>query len=149
MLRLTRRTRRQAGFTLIELVVVMVIIAILAGAVTLKVLQNVKQAKRTKAIADIATMKTALQMYAAHNGAPPSQQQGLAALIAKPTGAPAPPNWQGPYLDKKTVPLDPWGHEYVYTVSGEDEYSVVSYGADGQPGGEGNDNADVDMEAAQ
>ncbi len=144
----TRRTARNTGFTLMELVVVMTIIAILAGAVMIQVNKNIRHAKRATALADIKTIETAIGIYEAHNGFPPSQQQGLMALIAMPTGDPQPKNWQGPYLKKKSVPKDPWGYEYVYKLNGEDDYEVMSTGGDGQPGGTG-DAEDVTSEEAQ
>ena len=127
MQRYSRRPSRKAGFTLMELVVVMTIIAILAGAITLQVYNNIKTAKRSRALSDIKTLETAVGMYQAHNGFPPSQQQGLAALIAKPSGAPEPLNWQGPYLKAKSVPKDPWGNDYNYVVNGDD-YEISSTG---------------------
>lgn len=139
---LTRRTDTRAGFTLMELVVVMTIIAILAGAVMIRVTQNIQHAKRATALADIQTLDTALGIYEANNGDAPSEQQGLGALVTKPTTPPEPTNWQGPYLKSKAVPKDPWGHEYVYKVTGEGQYEVFSYGKDGQAGGTGYD-ADV------
>jgi general secretion pathway protein G len=143
----TRRTKKNRGFTLLELVVVMTIIAILASAVGLEVFKYVKHARRARAVQDISTIKTALGAYAIHNGAPPSQDQNLAALMSKPGGAPEPLNWQGPYLEK--MPKDPWGHDYVYQVDGNGAYHVLSYGYDNQPGGEGPDNADVTEDEKQ
>ena len=129
------RIARQRGFTLIELVVVMTIIAILAGAAVMQINGRVKQAYRARALQDIKTFETAIDVYAADNGQPPSQQQGLQALRTKPSSPPLPRNWSGPYL-KKNVPKDPWGNEYVYTRAGDsDEYEIKSYGQDGQPGG--------------
>ncbi len=133
--------RAGAGFTLVELVVVMSIIAILAGAVVLQVTRRVEDAKRARALQDISTLETALDLYAADNGAPPTTQQGLQALRTKPSSPPQPHNWNGPYL-KKDVPKDPWGHDYVYRSPGQlnpDSYDIISYARDGQPGGTGPD----------
>jgi general secretion pathway protein G len=135
--------RRTQGFTLIELVVVMTIIAILAGAVTLQIKRRTEDAKVTRARADIATIETAVDLYAADNGNPPTTQQGLAALRTKPSSPPAPKNWSGPYLKK--APIDPWGNEYIYRCPGQinpEEYDVISYGKDNQPGG---DDFDADL----
>lgn len=135
---------RQMGFTLMELIVVMMIITILAGAVTLQVVNRVQNARRARALQDIAVLESALDMYAADNGRPPSTEQGLAALVGKPSSAPLPRNWDGPYI-KKGIPVDPWGNEYIYQYPGQlnpGSYDLISYGADGRPGG---DDADADM----
>ena len=146
-MRISSRGRaRRAGFTLMELVVVMIILSILAGTVVVYVTKNIKDARRTRALADIKQFQTAIDTYEAHNGFPPSQQQGLEALITKPTAPPEPLNWRGPYLKAKSVPKDPWNHDYVYTVSG-DEYTIISYGEDGVPGGNDADSADISSEA--
>ncbi len=128
--------RRNRGFTLIELVVVMTIISILATAVTLQILNRTKHAKRARALQDISTLETAIDLYAADNGSPPTTQQGLAALRTKPGSAPVPQNWNGPYIKKAAI--DPWNNEYVYRFPGQlnpDGYDVISYGEDGKPGG--------------
>ncbi|HOQ28681.1 MAG TPA: type II secretion system major pseudopilin GspG [Armatimonadota bacterium] len=143
---LQQRTRRvaSAGFTLIELLVVMVILAVLAAAVIPRVVGRTEDAKRARAVADIESLGTALDMYHADNGEYPTTEQGLMALRQAPTSESVPKGWNGPYL-KKAIPLDPWGNEFVYTSPGEhnpESYDLVSYGADGQPGGEGRD-ADI------
>jgi len=135
------RLARQRGFTLVELVIVMTIIGILAGALTLHITHRVENARRARAVADIATLETALSLYEADNGGPPTTQQGLAALRQKPSSPPLPRNWDGPYL-RKAVSQDPWGHEYVYRYPGQynpESYDIMSYGDDGQPGGSGKD----------
>jgi general secretion pathway protein G len=136
--------RRSAGFTLVELVLVVTIIAILAGAVMVQATNRTKMARRARALEDIRVFELALDMYTADSGAPPTTQQGLVALRKKPTSAPVPRNWNGPYI-KKAVPKDPWGNEFVYRSPGQqnpDGYDVICYGADGQPGGE-DDDADI------
>lgn len=140
-----RRKRGAAGgFTLIELLVVMVILAVLAAAVIPRVVGRAEDAKRARAVADIESLGTALDMYHTDNGDYPTTEQGLAALRQAPTSDPVPKAWNGPYL-KKDLPRDPWGNEYIYRCPGEhnpDSYDLMSYGADGQPGGTGK-NADI------
>lgn len=140
------RVRRPAsgGFTLIELLVVMVILAVLAAAVIPRVVGRTEDAKRARAVADIESLGTALDMYHADNGNYPTTEQGLMALREAPTSDPVPKGWNGPYL-KKALPRDPWGNEYVYRCPGDhnpDSYDLMSYGADGQAGGTGKD-ADI------
>ena len=134
----------QAGFTLIELLVVMVILAVVAAAVIPRVIGRADDAKRARAVADVESLGTALDMYHTDNGDYPSSEQGLQALRQAPTSEPVPKAWNGPYL-KKALPRDPWGGEYTYTCPGEhnpDSYDLVSFGSDGQPGGTGKD-ADI------
>lgn len=137
------RRRLSAGFTLIELLVVMIILAILAAVVIPRVIGRTEDARRAKATSDIAALETALDAYKLDNGSYPTTEQGLQALVEPPNTDPVPKNWSGPYL-KKGIPKDPWGNEYVYTSPGEHnpDFDIVSYGKDGQPGGEGED-ADV------
>ena len=141
MLRVHIGSARTRGFTLIELIVVMMIITILAGAVSLQVLNRIENSKRARALQDISVLETALDLYGADNGQPPTTQQGLAALRVEPSSPPAPRNWDGPYI-KKAMPSDPWGNEYLYRFPGQqnpDSYDLISYGRDGRPGGEGAD----------
>ena len=136
---------RSRGFTLVELVVVMMIITILAGAIAVQVTNRVKMAKRARALQDIGSLSTALDLYAADNGNPPPTEQGLAALRNKPSSSPVPTNWNGPYIDK-SIPRDPWSSEYVYRFPGEENtygYDLICYGADGQPGGDNEWNVDI------
>jgi general secretion pathway protein G len=134
----------RSGFTLIEILVVIAVIAILAAIVAPNVFRHVGTAKDTAARAQIEMLGSALDAYRLDNGRYPTTAQGLAALWEEPTLEPRPPNWRGPYT-RKAVPLDPWGNPYVYLSPGEVNergYDIISYGADGQPGGEGED-ADV------
>ncbi len=130
----------QRGFTLIELMVVLVIIGVLAALIVPNVLDRADDARTTAAKTDVNNLMQALKLYRLDNQRYPTGEQGLAALTAKPTTNPAPPNWR-PYLDK--LPADPWGRPYQYLNPGvHAEVDVLSLGADGLPGGEGN-NADI------
>lgn len=126
--------RRGGGFTLLELLVVLVIIGLLAGFVGPKYFSQVGKAEIKAARAQIDALGKALDQFRLDNGYYPSTEQGLAALIERPSNA---AKWDGPYLSK-AVPLDPWGNPYVFIMPGEHgEYDLLSYGKDGSPGGEG------------
>ena len=143
VLRRHRRGAKRSGFTLIEILVVIVVIAILATLVAPNVFQHVGAAKDATAKSQIEMLGAALDAYRLDAGAYPTTQQGLQSLVEVPT-VDAPTSWRGPYL-RKAVPLDPWRRPYVYLSPGEVNttgYDLLSYGADGLPGGEG-DNADV------
>ncbi len=128
------------GFTLIELMVVLVIIGVLAALIVPNVLDRADDARVTAAKTDIGNLVQALKLYKLDNQRFPSAEQGLPALVAKPTTGEAPPNWR-PYVEK--LPNDPWGRPYVYMNPGvKGEVDVLSFGADGKAGGEGN-NADI------
>ncbi len=136
--------RNRPGFTLIEILVVIAVISLLAALVAPNVFRHVGTAKDAAAKSQIEMLGAALDSYRLDNGRYPSTEQGLAALWEAPVTEPRPNNWRGPYL-RKTVPNDPWGNPYVYLSPGENSqqgYDLVSYGADGQVGGEGDD-ADV------
>jgi general secretion pathway protein G len=138
-----RRGRREA-FTLIEILVVIVVIAILATLVAPNVFQHVGAARESTARSQIEMLGAALDAYRLDGGQYPTTEQGLAALQAAPASGPAPISWRGPYL-RKAIPNDPWGRPYTYRSPGEANpagYDLVSYGADGQPGG-ADDNADI------
>ncbi len=135
-------TRRQLlrGFTLIELMVVLVIIGVLAALIVPNVLDRADDARVTAAKTDVNNLMQALKLYRLDNQRYPTAEQGLAALVNKPGAGPQPPAWRR-YLDK--LPADPWGRPYQYLNPGvHGEVDVLSLGADGQPGGEGQ-NADV------
>ncbi len=130
------------GFTLIEVMIVVVILGILAAVVVPKILDRPDQAKVIAAKSDISVLLQQVKIYRLDNGFYPSTDQGLAALVTKPTAPPLPTNWKtGGYVER--LPSDPWGHPYQYVNPGlHGEIDIYSLGADGQPGGEGN-NADI------
>ena len=135
-----RGNRGRAGITLIEMLVVVTIIALFAALVAPRMLRKSDAARVTAAHAQINSFMTALGSYKLDTGVFPSNEEGLQALRLPPANV---SQWQGPYLPQE-IPLDPWGHPYLYKYPGEhgDEPDVVCYGADGQPGGDGI-NADI------
>ena len=134
------RRRFQRGFTLIELMVVLLIIGVLAALIVPNVLDRADDARVTAAKTDVNNLMQALKLYRLDNQRYPTGEQGLQALLTKPTTGPVPMNWKA-YLD--LLPSDPWGKPYVYLNPGiKGEIDVMSFGADGQAGGEGK-NADI------
>ncbi|MGQ9499012.1 MAG: type II secretion system major pseudopilin GspG [Dissulfurimicrobium sp.] len=130
---------RQSGFTLIELLVVVIIIGLLASLIAPKFFGKLGASKQKTAKAQIELLGEALDSFRLDNNRYPTTEEGLKALREKPNGL---ETWNGPYLPK-AVPKDPWGHDYVYTCPGEHgDYDIISYGRDGQPGGDGED-ADI------
>lgn len=136
--------RRAPGFTLIEMLVVIVIIGVLAAVVAPRFFGRTDDAKIAAARAQISNFALALDAYQLDNGRYPTTDQGLKALVEKPSSAPLPDNWRGPYLSKKELPLDPWKNPYGYTCPGvhSPDYDLFSGGKDGRLGGSG-DNADI------
>lgn len=133
-----QRLRAGAGFTLIEIMVVVFILGLLVTLVAPKIIGRTDEARRTKALADVKGIEEALHLFKLDNGFYPTTDQGLQALVTRPSNA---RNYSPEgYLDK--LPIDPWGNPYAYFSDGQD-YIVKSYGADGQEGGEGK-NADID-----
>jgi general secretion pathway protein G len=132
--------RQQRGFSLIELLVVIIILGLLASLVGPRLFGRVGQSKQAAAKAQIELLGAALDQYRLDIGAYPLSQVGLEALVKNPNLA----NWNGPYLKKTLVPVDPWGKPYQYKCCPGDhgDYDIWSHGADGAPGGEG-ENADV------
>ncbi|MCF8055893.1 MAG: type II secretion system major pseudopilin GspG [Desulfocapsa sp.] len=149
LLKLTHHARQSAGlpsltsqgFTLIELLVVLVIIGILAGYVGPRIMGHPEEAKRTMAAAQMSAIETAIESYKLDNGAYPTTEQGLQALVTAPSGA---AKWRkGGYMKKGKVPKDPWGNDYIYLSPGShSDFDIISYGPDGESGGE-DENADV------
>lgn len=134
-----RMRNSSRGITLIELLVVMVIIALFATLVGARLFSRVDEAMQTTAKAQISEFETVLDLYRLDVGQYPTAAEGLQALRVQPSAI---RNWDGPYL-RKEVPLDPWDNPYVYRYPGEHgDYDILSYGLDGQPGGEGN-NRDI------
>jgi len=139
MIYLSNKTHGRDGFTLVELLVVMIIIGLLAALVGPRFIRQEEKAKIKATKAQIELFGTALDTFRLDVGRYPRAEEGLEALRTKPGGL---ERWDGPYL-KKELPLDPWGKAYVYKSPGEHgPFDIVSYGADGAPGGEG-DNRDI------
>lgn len=136
--------RRRDGFTLIEVLVVIAVISVLAALVAPNVFGHLGTAKDAAAQSQIEMLGAALDSYRLDNGRYPTSEQGLDALVNAPSRGSKPVNWRGPYL-RKAVPLDPWGHAYVYRSPAEQSragFDLLSLGEDGQPGGTG-DAADI------
>ncbi|MBI4496070.1 MAG: type II secretion system major pseudopilin GspG [Deltaproteobacteria bacterium] len=139
-------TRPSRGFTLIEIMVVIVILGILAGLVLPRFMGRTEEAKRTKARLQIENLESALKMYKLDSGVYPSTEQGLEALVQKPSTGQIPRQWRdGGYLEKAQVPSDPWGRPYVYLSPGvkNKDFDLKSLGGDGEEGGE-EENQDVE-----
>lgn len=135
--------KRKKGFTLLELLVVLVILGLLAALIGPRVVGRLGKAKTDIARSQIALLETALDQFRLDVGRYPTTEEGLRVLIEPPRDEEIRDRWQGPYLKKKKIPLDPWGHPYQYRSPGEHgEYDLWSYGADGKPGGTG-ENADI------
>jgi len=137
--------REKSGFTLIELMVVIAILGILAALVAPSIIGRKEDAMRASAKAQIRNFEQALKLFYVDNGFYPSTEQGLQALVEKPAIGRIPVKWrEGGYLERSSVPKDPWGNPYVYLSPGvhNRDFDIISYGADGQEGGEGKD-ADI------
>ena len=136
--------RAAGGMTLLEVMVVVIILGMLATIVGKVVLDRMEDARVNTARAQIAQFTGALDLFYLDNGFYPTTQQGLMALIEKPTTGPSADKWgQRKYLDSETIPLDPWGHEYFYQCPGaHGRFDIICYGRDGVEGGEGYD-ADI------
>jgi general secretion pathway protein G len=125
--------------------VVVIILGILALYIGPKIMGEPEKAKRVKVRMDIASLETALKMYKLDTGVYPSTEQGLQALVEAPESGVIPKKWRkGGYIEKNRVPKDPWGNEFVYMSPGlHGDFDIISYGLDGVPGGEGDDNKDI------
>lgn len=136
---------RSRGFTLIEVLVVLAILSILAGIVIVNVADRPGEARVAAARTTLQSLRSAVNLYRTDNGNVPTMQQGLAALVEKPTSGPALQKYpQDGYLGTRVLPADPWKNDYIYLVPGREgeTFEIISYGSDGQPGGEG-DAADL------
>ncbi len=136
------RSRRGRGFTLIEVLMVLVILVIIAGLAVSTYTTQLRRARADAAKAQIGLLKTPLAMYNMDIGMYPTSNQGLQALRSPPADIPNPGSWNGPYLDND-IPLDPWGHPYIYISPGRynpdyDVYSLGPYGQDNSPDNIGN-----------
>jgi general secretion pathway protein G len=133
-----KRKLDDRGFTLIEIMIVIVILGILAWQVVPRIMGKPEEARRLKARMDISSLETALKMYKLDNGVYPSTEQGLQALVEAPSIGQLPRKWrQGGYMEKGRIPKDPWDNDYIYLSPGlHGDFDLLSYGGDGQPGGE-------------
>lgn len=134
--------RSDRGFTLLEILIVITILGILASLVAVRIMDRPGEARVTKAALDIKTLENALKLFRLDNAFYPSTDQGLRALVEKPTIGRIPQKWrEGGYLEKGNLPEDPWGNDYLYLSPGVQnrEFDLWSYGADGEEGGEGED----------
>ncbi len=133
--------RRSVGFTLIELMVVIVILGLLAGLVGPRVMSALSRANTETARQQVERLRATLDMFRLDVGRYPTTQEGLAALVQRPSGM---NRWNGPYLDKGNLPKDPWGRDYQYRSPGENgrPFDLFTLGADNAPGGDG-ENTDV------
>ncbi|HIE43959.1 MAG TPA: type II secretion system protein GspG [Candidatus Omnitrophica bacterium] len=134
-------TAYRNGFTLIEIMIVVIILGLLATLIVPKIMNRPEEARRVQAKIQIRNIESALKLFKLDNGFYPSTEQGLQALVEKPTTGRIPKNYpEGGYLEGGKVPLDPWGYPYIYLCPGlYGDYDIISYGRDGKEGGEGFD----------
>jgi general secretion pathway protein G len=139
--------KKRGGFTLVEIMVVVVIIGMLAAIMGPRLSDNADQARVTSTRTQIAQIEQTLQMFHLNNGFFPTTEQGLRALVEKPTSPPEPKNYpRGGYMNSKKLPQDAWKNDFIYRCPGErGDYDIISLGADGKEGGEGK-NADITNE---
>jgi general secretion pathway protein G len=139
------RRGQRTGFTLIEMLVVLTILMLLAGIVSVNVMKHQARARRDAAVIQIRQLQSAVRTFQLEQGRLPTMEQGLDALVRRPDREPVPENYPADgYLDSRRVPKDPWQRDFVYAVPGPDgaAFEILSYGADGEPGGTG-DAADI------
>jgi general secretion pathway protein G len=137
---LLHKRERSEGFTLLELLVVLVILGLLAAIATPQVMKYLSRARTQSAALQIHNLASALDLFRLDVGRYPSEEEGLGSLVEAP---PTTPNWNGPYVKKKEMLVDPWGHPYAYRIPGEHgEYDLYSAGADNAAGGQG-ENQDI------
>lgn len=135
-------TGEEKGFTLLEILIVVTILGILASLVTVRIMDRPGEARIMKATLDIETLESALKLFRMDNAFYPSTEQGLRALVERPSVGRVPQKWRdGGYLEKERLPKDPWGNEYLFLSPGlhNRDFDLWSYGADGEEGGEGED----------
>ena len=140
-----RERKSEQGYTLLEVVAVLTLMAALLTLVTPNIIRELKKGQAKAARAQVQSLKNVLNSYYMDNSTYPTTEQGLKALIEKPTIPPAPETWNGPYLEDRSIPRDPWGEELRYISPGNhnpDRYDLYSLGSDKKEGGEGND-ADI------
>jgi len=141
----THRGRPADGFTLLEILIVITILGILASIVAVKIMDRPGEARIMKARMDIQTLESALKLFKIDNAFYPSTDQGLRALVEQPSIGRIPNRWrEGGYLEKRILPKDPWGNDYLYLSPGihNPDFDIWTYGADGMEGGQGED-ADI------
>jgi len=141
--RTSRRSLARRAFTLAEIIVVIIIIGVLATLVVPRLFGRIGQAKQSAAVANAATLASSMQQFILDCAGPPPPGSSLDVLITCPSGI-DPTAWKGPYVQNKSALLDPWGKPFMLQIPGKQnfDFDIVSYGADGQPGGDG-DNADI------
>jgi general secretion pathway protein G len=135
----------ESGFTILEILAVLLLLAALYAIVGTAVGQQIENGRRNTTKVQIGIFKNLLKSYKIDNGVYPTTEQGLDALVRKPTSQPEPQNWNGPYSDDE-IPKDPWGNAYIYRCPGThnpDSYDLYSYGSDGKEGGEDKNAADI------
>lgn len=139
-----KESRKEAGFTLLEIIVVVFILSLLAAIVAPKIIGRTDDARIADAKVQIKNLETALKLFRMDNGAYPDSEQGLEALISKPSTGKIPSKYrEGGYLEQRRIPADPWGNPYLYVSPGlHGDFDIISYGADGKEGGSGKD-ADI------
>jgi general secretion pathway protein G len=130
-----RRARRSRGFTLMEVLLVLTILVVLGSLVGVSYVKMQQNANRNAAKAQVAMLEECINHYLLDIGVLPSEQDGLNALLNPPSDLADPTKWQGPYLDKSTLPKDPWQHDYIYHLLSTDKFQIISCGPDGVEGG--------------